>query len=138
MKTVRVLVLLSTAMVLAACGGDDKKLELGGSCSLNSDCAEGLLCKFGACHKACVKSVDCAAGDQVAHAVRDDHPSHERMRPFARQHFQQRREFAWNRHAASSMTDLKARSEEQALTQYGVHVQGLGAHQGEGTIHRLT
>ncbi|HJX63617.1 MAG TPA: hypothetical protein VJ860_06655 [Polyangia bacterium] len=51
-------------LALAACSSSDKKLELGGACSLNSDCANGLLCKFGACHKACVKSVDCAAGER--------------------------------------------------------------------------
>jgi alpha-tubulin suppressor-like RCC1 family protein len=55
---------LCCSLALAACGDGDKKLELGGSCSLNSDCADGLLCKFGACHKACVKSVDCATGER--------------------------------------------------------------------------
>jgi hypothetical protein len=66
MNRVRVVpfVWMCSALVLAACGGDDKKLELGGSCTLNSDCADGLLCKFGACHKACVKSIDCAAGER--------------------------------------------------------------------------
>jgi hypothetical protein len=66
MNRVRVVpfVWMCSALVLASCGGDDKKLELGGSCSLNSDCVDGLLCKFGACHKACVKSVDCATGER--------------------------------------------------------------------------
>jgi alpha-tubulin suppressor-like RCC1 family protein len=64
MKTVRVVRWLSLAMAFAACGSGDKKLELGGSCSLNSDCAGGLICKFGACHKACMKSVDCATGER--------------------------------------------------------------------------
>jgi hypothetical protein len=61
--------------------------------------------------------VDCRAGDQAAHAVRDDHQSLERMRPFAHQYVQQRREFGRLRELASDMTDLKALSEEQALTQ---------------------
>jgi hypothetical protein len=52
------------AITVASCGGGDKKLELGGACSLNSDCTGGLTCKFGACHKACVKSVDCATGER--------------------------------------------------------------------------
>jgi hypothetical protein len=45
----------------ASCSGD-KKLELGGSCSLNSDCTSPLVCKFGSCRKACVTSVDCDNG----------------------------------------------------------------------------
>jgi hypothetical protein len=49
---------------LVGCSSGSKKLELGGSCSLNSDCQDGLQCKFGACHKACMKSVDCAAGER--------------------------------------------------------------------------
>lgn len=56
-----VVVLLAAAV---SCGGGDKKLELGGTCSLNSDCADPLVCKFGACHKACVKSADCVAGER--------------------------------------------------------------------------
>ena len=61
------LVSLFSILLLAgavSCGSGDKKLELGGACSLNSDCADGLLCKFGACHKACMKSVDCATGER--------------------------------------------------------------------------
>jgi len=61
--------------------------------------------------------VDCAAGDQAAHAARDDHQSLERTRPFAHPYFQQRRELGRNWHAASNMTELKACSGEQALTQ---------------------
>jgi hypothetical protein len=61
-KTMKTVVFwISLACALAACSGD-KKLELGGSCSLNSDCAEPLLCKFGSCRKACMKSVDCENG----------------------------------------------------------------------------
>jgi hypothetical protein len=50
------------ACILAACGSSHEKLDLGGTCILNSDCNEPLLCKFGACHKACVRSVDCENG----------------------------------------------------------------------------
>jgi hypothetical protein len=44
MNRVRVapFVWLCSALVLAACGGDDKKLELGGSCTLNSP---GVWCQ---------------------------------------------------------------------------------------------
>jgi hypothetical protein len=66
MNRVRVVpfVWMCSALVLAACGGDDKKLELGGSCTLNSDCQEGLVCKFGACHKACMQTRDCPTGER--------------------------------------------------------------------------
>ena len=34
----------------------------GGACTLNSDCASSLLCKFGSCHQSCTSSLDCASG----------------------------------------------------------------------------
>lgn len=50
----------------AACGGGDKpKLMLGGGCTLNSDCAQPLLCKFSKCHRACADSArDCMPGQR--------------------------------------------------------------------------
>jgi len=48
--------------IAAASCSSDKKLELGGSCTLNSDCTSPLLCKLGSCRKACVTSVDCDNG----------------------------------------------------------------------------
>jgi hypothetical protein len=64
MRAIHIAISSLIVLSLAACSGGDKKLELGGACSLNSDCGNGLLCKFGACHKACVKSVDCATGER--------------------------------------------------------------------------
>jgi hypothetical protein len=61
MKTVRVACWIWLACALAACSGD-KKLELGGTCTLNSDCTQPLLCKLGSCRKACVRSIDCENG----------------------------------------------------------------------------
>jgi hypothetical protein len=58
-----IFVISGAAALGASCGSGDKKLELGGACSLNSDCVQPLMCKFGSCHKACAKSVDCAAGE---------------------------------------------------------------------------
>jgi hypothetical protein len=61
MKTVRVACWIWLACSLAACSGD-KKLELGGTCTLNSDCTQPLLCKLGSCRKACMRSIDCDNG----------------------------------------------------------------------------
>ena len=61
------LISLFTVLLLAgavSCGGGDKKLELGGACSLNSDCTDPLACKFGACHKACMQTRDCPTGER--------------------------------------------------------------------------
>jgi hypothetical protein len=63
MKRTQVVLSVLCALALVGCSSRNK-LELGGACSLNSDCQDGLLCKFGACHKACVKSVDCATGER--------------------------------------------------------------------------
>jgi len=58
----RVVTWICLACAFAACSSSHEKLDLGGTCILNSDCNEPLLCKFGACHKACVRSVDCESG----------------------------------------------------------------------------
>jgi hypothetical protein len=63
MKTVRAVSWISLACALAACSSA-KKLDFGGSCTLNSDCNEPLVCKFGACHKACATSRDCDNGER--------------------------------------------------------------------------
>jgi hypothetical protein len=55
---------MCSVLVLAACGGDDKKLELGGSCTLNSDCKDPLVCKLGGCHQACMQTRDCPTGER--------------------------------------------------------------------------
>lgn len=52
------------ASFLAACGGNDKKLQLGGTCALNSDCNNPLVCKFSACHQSCSETRDCPTGER--------------------------------------------------------------------------
>ncbi|HEX7599006.1 MAG TPA: hypothetical protein VF518_12380, partial [Polyangia bacterium] len=48
----------------AACSGGNKKLQLAGSCSLNSECTNPLVCKFGSCHTACTQTRDCLSGER--------------------------------------------------------------------------
>jgi len=38
------------------------KIDVGGTCILNSDCNQGLVCTWGKCHDACHTSADCPAG----------------------------------------------------------------------------
>jgi hypothetical protein len=49
-------------VLLVGCGEDKAKINLGAGCTLSSDCATGLLCKFEKCHTACVQSRDCEGG----------------------------------------------------------------------------
>jgi len=46
---------------LAGCGAG-AKIDVGGTCFLNSDCNGDLVCSGGKCHDACHKSTDCPAG----------------------------------------------------------------------------
>jgi len=39
-----------------------KKIDVGGTCILNSDCMGSLVCTMGKCHDACHKSADCPTG----------------------------------------------------------------------------
>jgi hypothetical protein len=41
---------------------------VGVACTLSSDCASSLLCKFGSCHQACTSSTDCASGGRCVTA----------------------------------------------------------------------
>jgi hypothetical protein len=41
---------------------------VGVACTLGSDCASPLLCKFGSCHQACASSTDCASGGRCVTA----------------------------------------------------------------------
>ncbi|HJX63325.1 MAG TPA: hypothetical protein VJ860_05160 [Polyangia bacterium] len=50
-----------SAWLVAGCGGA-KKIDVGGTCILNSDCNGSLLCTMGKCHDACHTSADCLAG----------------------------------------------------------------------------
>jgi sulfatase modifying factor 1 len=54
---------------LAAGCGSSKKTDLGGGCTLNSDCNSPLLCTFGKCHTACVQTSDCPLGQSCVMAA---------------------------------------------------------------------
>jgi len=58
----RVLGLLVVSACLAAGCSSAKKIEVGGTCILNSDCNSPLVCTAGKCHDACHTSADCPAG----------------------------------------------------------------------------
>jgi hypothetical protein len=51
-----------SAWLLAGCSSP-KKIDVGGTCILNSDCNSPLLCTDGKCHDACHASVDCPPGE---------------------------------------------------------------------------
>jgi hypothetical protein len=45
------------------------KVDVGGSCVLNSDCNQGLVCTWDKCHDACHTSVDCPTGQSCVVAA---------------------------------------------------------------------
>ncbi len=51
-----------SSWLVAGCSSA-KKIEVGGTCVLNSDCNSPLLCSDGKCHDACHSSIDCPAGE---------------------------------------------------------------------------
>jgi hypothetical protein len=51
-----------SAWLLAGCSSP-KKIDVGGTCILNSDCNSPLLCTDSKCHDACHASVDCPPGE---------------------------------------------------------------------------
>lgn len=53
--------LIALSWLAAGCSSS-KKIDLGGSCLLNSDCNEPLSCSFGRCHTTCVETRDCPLG----------------------------------------------------------------------------
>jgi hypothetical protein len=61
MKPTLLLAALLLAMVAPACSGSTSAGPVG-ACSLNSDCAMGLICALGKCRKECASAADCAAG----------------------------------------------------------------------------
>ena len=62
MSTSRVLgLMIASAWLLAGCNGA-KKIDVGGTCILNSDCGGSLVCTWGICHVACHTSADCQPG----------------------------------------------------------------------------
>lgn len=57
-----VCLVLGSVGLLSGCGGGAVKPAPGMGCALNSDCAAGLTCTFGACHTPCVVNGDCPTG----------------------------------------------------------------------------
>ncbi len=62
MSLSRVLGLMVVSAWLAAGCTSPKKIDVGGTCILNSDCMGSLVCTMGKCHDACHKSADCPTG----------------------------------------------------------------------------
>ena len=58
----RILGLMLTSSWLFVGCSSAKKIDAGGSCVLNSDCNQSLVCTAGKCHDACHISADCPAG----------------------------------------------------------------------------
>ena len=51
-----------TAIAAASCSGSSQSPNLGGLCTLDSDCTNPLVCKFATCHQQCAESRDCPTG----------------------------------------------------------------------------
>jgi len=54
--------LVAGALLLAGCSSGQPRAQLGGQCTLNSDCDAPLVCRFGYCRVECASSRDCAIG----------------------------------------------------------------------------
>jgi Cys-rich repeat protein len=54
--------MIVSAWLAIGCSGPSK-IEVGGTCVMNSDCNDGLVCTWGKCHTACHTSADCPAGE---------------------------------------------------------------------------
>jgi hypothetical protein len=61
----RILGLMAASVWLAAGCSSEKRIEAGGTCIMNSDCTQPLVCTMGKCHDACHTSADCSAGQCV-------------------------------------------------------------------------
>jgi hypothetical protein len=59
----RILGLMIVSAWLAAGCTSPKKIDVGGTCILNSDCGGSLVCTWGICHVACHASADCQRGE---------------------------------------------------------------------------
>jgi hypothetical protein len=57
------------AWIGAACGSDAPSADLGGGCTLASDCSSPLICAFQRCHQQCDSDRDCTGGERC---VRSD------------------------------------------------------------------
>ena len=63
MSAKRLLGLAIVSLWLVAGCSSAKKIDVGGTCVLNSDCNSPLLCTDSKCHDACHASIDCPAGE---------------------------------------------------------------------------
>jgi Concanavalin A-like lectin/glucanases superfamily len=52
---------VASSWLVAGCSSE-KKIDVGGTCIMNSDCTQPLVCTMGKCHAACRTSTDCPAG----------------------------------------------------------------------------
>ena len=55
---------LCVALLAATACSSSKKIDLGGTCSINSDCTNPQSCAFGKCHQQCNDIRDCPHGDR--------------------------------------------------------------------------
>jgi hypothetical protein len=58
----RALIFLFSTLLLAACHGGSTTRPAGGLCSDESDCDEGLPCRYGRCRQLCDSNDDCPEG----------------------------------------------------------------------------
>jgi hypothetical protein len=61
-SSLRILGLVVVSACLMVGCSEAKKIEVGGTCTLNSDCNSPLVCTAGKCHDACHTSADCPLG----------------------------------------------------------------------------
>src|SRR5262252_6664529 len=59
--------------IASACSGEAAQVELGGGCTLNTDCQAPYVCAFSRCHAACAADRDCPVGERC---VTSDPPQH--------------------------------------------------------------
>ena len=53
---------IAQVLFFAACSSSGTGKAISDVCTLNSECATGLICTFGRCHTPCVTSADCSPG----------------------------------------------------------------------------
>jgi hypothetical protein len=61
----RFLGFMAASVSLGAGCRSASKIEVGGTCIMNSDCTQPLVCTMGKCHDACHTTADCPAGQCV-------------------------------------------------------------------------
>jgi hypothetical protein len=64
--------LLGLAAALAtSCGGDAPTIDLGGGCTLASDCKSPLICAYQRCHSQCASDRDCPSSERCVRTPDD-------------------------------------------------------------------